>query len=75
MGYRTCHFSSLDIQGFLAEVAMGTTEIFKCPSISRYTVMMIVPPYNRQRSSVNVIGKVLFQVQGKSSPGMNFGVI
>ena len=31
MGYRTCHFSSLGVQGFLAEVAMGTTEIFKCP--------------------------------------------
>ena len=33
MGYRTCHFSSLGVQGFLAEVAMGTTEIFKCPLI------------------------------------------
>ena len=32
MGYRTCHFSSLGVQGFLAEVAMGTTEIFKCPA-------------------------------------------
>ena len=34
MGYRTCHFSSLGVQGFLAEVAMGTTEIFKCPKKS-----------------------------------------
>ena len=35
MGYRTCHFSSLGVQGFLAEVAMGTTEIFKCPEKKR----------------------------------------
>ena len=47
MGYRTCHFSSLGVQGFLAEVAMGTTEIFKCPSKEGH--FCEDTPENRQR--------------------------
>ena len=49
MGYRTCHFSSLGVQGFLAEVAMGTTEIFKCPIIQRqnYSIRIAETVFNK----------------------------